>query len=66
LGSPGGEHVRAAKGSYETDEREELCDYNDYIDASLTESGIDVEALAARQAIGCWGFTDEWHAGTRF
>jgi len=52
LGSPGGEHVRAAEGSYETGEREELCDYNDYIDASLTESGIDVEALAARLGTG--------------
>jgi len=30
--SPGGEHVRAAKVSYETGEREELGDYNDYND----------------------------------
>ena len=51
-GSPGGEHVRAAKGSYETGEREELCDDNDYIDASVTESGIHVEALAARLGTG--------------
>jgi hypothetical protein len=52
LGGPGGEHVRAAKGSYETGEREELRDYTDYIDAPLTESGIDVEALAARLGTG--------------
>jgi hypothetical protein len=58
--------MSARPRGYETGEREELCDYNDYINASLTESGIDVEALAARQAIGCWGITDEWHAGTRF
>jgi hypothetical protein len=42
---------------YETDEREELCDY---IDASLSESGIDVEALAARSNIGRWEITDTW------
>ena len=42
---------------YETGEREELCDY---IDASLSESGIDVEALAARKNIGRWEITDRW------
>ena len=42
---------------YETGEREELCDY---IDASLSESGIDVEALAARANIGRWEITDRW------
>ena len=42
---------------YETGEREELCDY---IDASLSESGIDVEALAARENIGRWEITDRW------
>ena len=42
---------------YETDKREELCDY---IDASLSESGIDVEALAARKNIGRWEITDTW------
>jgi hypothetical protein len=42
---------------YETGEREELCDY---IDASLSESGIDVETLAARKNIGRWEITDRW------
>ena len=42
---------------YETGEREELCDH---IDASLSESGIDVEALAARANIGRWELTDTW------
>jgi hypothetical protein len=42
---------------YETDEREELCHY---IDASLSEYGIDVEALAARKNIGRWEITDTW------
>jgi len=42
---------------YETDEREELCDY---IDASPSESGINVEALAARKNIGRWEITDTW------
>lgn len=42
---------------YETDEREELCDY---IDASLSESGINVEALAARKNIGRWEIADTW------
>ena len=42
---------------YETGEREELCDY---IDASLSETGIDVEALAARENTGRWEITDRW------
>jgi hypothetical protein len=42
---------------YETGEREELYDY---IDASLSETGIDVEALAARENIGRWEITDRW------
>ena len=42
---------------YETGEREELCDY---IDNSLTEAGIDVEALASRRGIGRYAITDEW------
>ncbi len=42
---------------YETDEREELCDY---IDASLSEAGIDVEALTARRDMGRWEITDTW------
>lgn len=35
------QHVNTGQTGYETDEREELCDY---IDASLEESGIDVES----------------------
>src|SRR2546426_2035454 len=42
---------------YETDERELLCAY---IDGALTEAGVDVEAVAARQGIGRWEITDEW------
>jgi hypothetical protein len=40
--------VRSGQTGYETTEREELCEY---IDASLEESGIDVQALEARQGI---------------
>lgn len=39
------EHVRSGKTGYETDERDELCDY---INASLQEAGIDVPALETR------------------
>jgi len=39
------EHVRSDKTGYETDERDELCDY---INTSLQEAGIDVQALEAR------------------
>ena len=42
------QHVRTGQIGYETDEREELCDY---INASLKESGIDLEALEARNGI---------------
>ncbi|MEV8392726.1 MULTISPECIES: hypothetical protein [unclassified Streptomyces] len=42
---------------YETGEREELCEY---IDQSLTEHGIDVPALAARNGMGAHKITDEW------
>ena len=42
---------------YETGEREELCEY---IDASLTEAGVDLDALAARQNIDRSEITDEW------
>ena len=44
-------HINARHGGagYETGEREELCAY---IDASLSESGIDVEALAVRKNMG--------------
>jgi hypothetical protein len=51
------EHVRAGQVGYETGEREELCNY---IDASLTDSGIDVGALAARRGLGRWEITDVW------
>ena len=43
--------------AYETEERENLCLY---IDATLTEAGIDVPALAARAGIGRYEITDEW------
>lgn len=44
---------------YETGEREQLCDY---IDTSLAEAGIDVQALAARRGIGRYEITDKWRA----
>ncbi|NVI91451.1 hypothetical protein [Actinomadura sp. BRA 177] len=43
--------------AYETGEREQLCDY---IDKSLTETGVDVEALAARRGLKRYEITDEW------
>ncbi|MFD5234346.1 hypothetical protein ACFWJ5_38700 [Streptomyces qaidamensis] len=43
--------------AFETDEREELCDY---IDQSLTEHGVDVVALAARHGLGRYQLTDKW------
>jgi hypothetical protein len=42
---------------YETGEREELCSY---IDATLTESGIDVAALDARNGFQRWELGDRW------
>ena len=51
------QHFSAGLMGYETDEREQLCDY---IDESLEEVGIGVEALAARQGIGRWEITDRW------
>jgi hypothetical protein len=51
------EHVRAGELGYETGEREDLCEY---IDTTLGESGVDVEALTARRGIGRWEITDEW------
>ena len=44
-------------GAYETAERELLCDY---IDESLGEAGVDIEALAQRRGIDSWELTDEW------
>ncbi|MFJ5268269.1 hypothetical protein [Streptomyces sp. NPDC088358] len=44
-------------GAFETDEREQLCDY---IDTSLTELGVDVVALTARHGLGRYQLTDKW------
>jgi hypothetical protein len=44
-------------GAFETDEREELCDY---IDESLTEHGVDVVALTARHGLGRYQLTNKW------
>lgn len=41
----------------ETDEREDLCEY---IDAVLTEAGIDVPALAIRDGRQPHELTDQW------
>jgi len=43
--------------AYETDEREELCAY---VEDSLDEARIDVDALAARRGITRAEITDEW------
>lgn len=51
------QHVQAGHLGYETGEREELCSH---IDATLTESGIDVAALAARNGFQRWELTDRW------
>ncbi|MFE5210373.1 hypothetical protein [Streptomyces sp. NPDC056600] len=48
---------RFGGAAYETDEREELCDY---IDATLSECGIDVPALASRHGLGRYEITDRW------
>ncbi|WP_326583058.1 hypothetical protein OG889_31265 [Streptomyces sp. NBC_00481] len=45
------------ESAYETDEREQLCDF---IDQSLTERGVDVVALAARHGLGRYQITDRW------
>jgi hypothetical protein len=42
---------------YETAEREALCDY---VDGTLEEAGIDVEALAARHGLSRYAITDRW------
>jgi nucleotide-binding universal stress UspA family protein len=42
---------------YETDEREELCAY---IDETLEEAGVDLDALTERLGIGRNEITDEW------
>ncbi|KMS90036.1 hypothetical protein ABZT16_18460 [Streptomyces flaveolus] len=43
--------------AFETDEREQLCLY---IDEALTEQGVDVAALTARQGLGRHELTDQW------
>jgi hypothetical protein len=43
--------------AFETDEREELCDY---IDESLSEHGVDVVALTTRHGLGRYQLTDRW------
>lgn len=43
--------------AYETGEREQLCAY---IEESLIETGIDVDALAGRQGLTRHEITDEW------
>jgi hypothetical protein len=42
---------------YETGERDELCLY---IEETLAEVGVDVDALTARQGITRHEITDEW------
>ena len=51
------QHRNAGLIGYETGERDELCDY---IDASLTEAGIDVAALEARNGIERHALADRW------
>ncbi|MBE1486036.1 hypothetical protein [Plantactinospora soyae] len=43
--------------AYETDEREMLCAY---IEASLREARVDVDALASRRGIHVSEITDDW------
>jgi hypothetical protein len=51
------QHERTGRTGYETGEREDLCDY---IDATLTESGIDVTALAIRNGKDPGELIGEW------
>ena len=51
------QHVGTGRIGYETDEREELCDY---INASLQVSGIDLEALEARNGIEPGEIAGQW------
>jgi hypothetical protein len=44
-------------GRFETDEREQLCEY---IDNALDRAGIDVDALAARHRMTRDEITEEW------
>lgn len=43
--------------AYETSEREVLCTY---IDQTLGEAGIDVQALTARHGLSRYAITDRW------
>lgn len=43
--------------SYETGEREQLCPY---LEQSLAEIGVDVEAVAERRGLDRHDITDEW------
>jgi hypothetical protein len=54
LNAINGDHGGAG---YETDERERLCHY---IDQSLAEAGVDVEALATRNGMSRHDITYEW------
>lgn len=45
------------EAAYETEEREQLCAY---IEETLTEAGVDVDALAARRGLTRHEITDEW------
>ena len=51
------QHERTGQTGYETGEREDLCDY---IDATLTESGIDVAALTTRNGREPGELIGEW------
>lgn len=51
------QQVQTSRTGYETGEREDLCDY---IDATLTESGIDVAALATRNGKEPGELIGEW------
>ncbi|TDB82204.1 hypothetical protein E1264_31690 [Actinomadura sp. KC216] len=42
---------------YETDEREQLCEY---IERSLAEAGIDIDAFAGRHSLTRHQITDKW------
>ncbi|MFE5143538.1 hypothetical protein ACFRDV_38850 [Streptomyces fagopyri] len=45
------------ESAYETDEREQLCEF---IDRSLTEHGVDIVTLTARHGLGRYQITDKW------
>jgi hypothetical protein len=46
----------AALATFEDD----LHELAEYIDATLGESGVDVDAQAACRGVGRWEITDEW------